>query len=98
MKELALMLPCGFCWSKRFAPCTPEGQHYERYVRAYRRGLLTILELREMTVAIGFVTAGAIVLDEKVGCRSHQTVSKRHLYTMHLMSHTRVVQRHKSPP
>jgi len=34
---LALLVPCGFCWAEPGTSCTGAGQHYARYLRAYRR-------------------------------------------------------------
>jgi hypothetical protein len=37
---LALLVPCGFCWAEPGTPCTDAGQHYARFLRIYRRGIM----------------------------------------------------------
>ena len=38
---VALMVSYGFCWARPSSVCGPEGLHLARYVRAYRKGLLS---------------------------------------------------------
>ena len=38
---LVLRVPCGFCWAPPGTACAAEGQHLARYLRAYRRGLIS---------------------------------------------------------
>jgi hypothetical protein len=60
---LALLAPCGFCWAEPGTPCTDAGQHYARFLRIYRRGILDASGLAAVSKAAAHVTAGAIVPD-----------------------------------
>jgi hypothetical protein len=59
--SLALLAPCGFCWAEPGTPCTDAGQHYARYLRIYRRGVLDAAGLAAVSKAASYITAGAIV-------------------------------------
>jgi hypothetical protein len=59
--SLALLAPCGFCWAEPGTPCTDSGQHYARYLRAYRRGVLDSERLIVVSKAAPYISAGAIV-------------------------------------
>lgn len=58
---LALLAPCGFCWAKPGTSCTSTGQHYARYLRIYRRGILDAAGLATVTKAAENATADTIV-------------------------------------
>jgi hypothetical protein len=59
--SLALLAPCGFCWAEPGTPCTDAGQHYARYLRIYRRGVLDAAGLAAVSKAAPYITVGAIV-------------------------------------
>ncbi len=61
--SLASLVNCGFCWAVPGTPCTDIGQHYARYLRAYRRGLLDAAGLATVSAAAVYITAGTIVPD-----------------------------------
>jgi hypothetical protein len=58
---LALLVPCGFCWAEPGTPCTDAGQHYARFLRIYRRGILDAPGLAAVTKAATYISAGTIV-------------------------------------
>jgi len=58
---LALLAPCGFCWAEPGTPCTDAGQHYARYLRIYRRGILDAAGLAAVSNAAPHISAGTIV-------------------------------------
>jgi hypothetical protein len=62
--SLALLAPCGFCWAEPGTACTDAGQHYARYLRIYRRGVLDTASLVVVSRAAPYITAGAIVPEE----------------------------------
>jgi hypothetical protein len=62
---VALLVNCGFCWAVPGTPCADLGQHYARYLRAYRRGLLDAAGLATVSAAASYITAGMIVPDEE---------------------------------
>jgi hypothetical protein len=57
----ALLVPCGFCWAEPATPCTDAGQHYARFLRMYRRGILDTPGLAAASKAAPHISAGAIV-------------------------------------
>jgi hypothetical protein len=57
----ALLVPCGFCWAEPATPCTDVGQHYARFLRMYRRGILDAPGLAAVSKAAPYISAGAIV-------------------------------------
>jgi hypothetical protein len=59
--SLALLAPCGFCWAEPGTTCTDEGQHYARYLRIYRRGILDAAGLAAVSNAAPYISAGTIV-------------------------------------
>ena len=63
---LAMMVPCGFCWAEANKACASEGQHFERYLRACRRGLISGEAMRAVRATLGPVSAGKLVLDTDV--------------------------------
>jgi hypothetical protein len=63
---LALLAPCGFCWAEPGTPCTDTGQHYARYLRIYRRGVLTAAGMTAVSKAAPYLTAGTIVPDARL--------------------------------
>jgi len=60
---IALLAPCGFCWAVPNTACTDVGQHYARYLRAYRRGILNAAGMAIVSNASPCITAGTIVPD-----------------------------------
>jgi hypothetical protein len=58
---LALLAPCGFCWAEPGTPCTDAGQHYARFLRIYRRGILDAPGLAAVSKATAYSTAGTII-------------------------------------
>jgi hypothetical protein len=62
---LALLAPCGFCWAEPGTPCTDAGQHYARYLRIYRRGVLDTAGLVTVSKAAPYISAGAIVPEKR---------------------------------
>ena len=60
---LALLVPCGFCWAQPGTTCTDDGQHYVRYLRIYRRGILDAPGLTAVSKTVACITAGTIVPD-----------------------------------
>jgi hypothetical protein len=64
--SLALLAPCGFCWSDPGTPCTDTGQHYARYLRIYRRGVLDATGMVAVSKAAPYITAGTIVPDAQL--------------------------------
>jgi hypothetical protein len=60
---LALLAPCGFCWAEPGTPCTDVGQHYARFLRIYRRGILDTAGLAAVSKATAYITAGTIIPD-----------------------------------
>jgi hypothetical protein len=64
--SLALLAPCGFCWAQPGTPCTDTGQHYARYLRIYRRGVVDAAGLAAVCKAAPYITAGTIVPDARL--------------------------------
>jgi hypothetical protein len=60
---LALLVPCGFCWAEPGTPSTDAGQHYARFLRIYRRGILDATGMAAVSKAAAHITAGRIVPD-----------------------------------
>jgi hypothetical protein len=58
---VALMVSCGFCWARPGAVCEHQGLHLARYVRAYRRGLISQQELAVICGPLAHVSAGQVV-------------------------------------
>ena len=63
LSALALLAPCGFCWAEPGTPCTEVGQHYARFLRIYRRGILDAAGLAAVGKATEFISAGTIIPD-----------------------------------
>jgi hypothetical protein len=59
----ALMVPCGFCWAVPGTVCGIDGLHLARFVRAYRRGLLSREELAVLCGPPAQVSAGQVVAE-----------------------------------
>jgi hypothetical protein len=59
----ALMATCGFCWARPGVACDEAGLHLARYLRAYRRGLLSREDLALICEALPHVSAGHIVTE-----------------------------------
>ena len=57
----ALMASCGFCWARPGDACAEAGLHLARYVRAYRKGLISQEELAVVCGPLEHVSAGQIV-------------------------------------
>jgi hypothetical protein len=60
---LALLVPCGFCWAEPGTHCTNVGQHYARFLRIYRRGILDAPGLAALSKAATYISAGTIIPD-----------------------------------
>jgi hypothetical protein len=58
----ALMVSCGFCWAVPGTACGQDGLHLARYVRGYRRGLISQEELAVVCNPLEHVSAGQIVV------------------------------------
>jgi hypothetical protein len=58
----ALLVPCGFCWTVPGTACTDDGLHLARYLRAYRRGLISREVMRAICEAAPQVSAGQMVV------------------------------------
>jgi hypothetical protein len=58
---LALMVPCGFCWAAPSTACGHEGQHLARYLRAYRRGLISRRALTMICQALPHISDGQVI-------------------------------------
>lgn len=58
---VALMVSCGFCWARPGSVCGAEGLHLARYVRAYRRGLISQEELAVICRPLAHASAGQLV-------------------------------------
>jgi hypothetical protein len=63
---LAMLAPCGFCWAQPGTPCTDAGQHYARYLRIYRRGILGAAGLAAVSNAAPYISAGTIVPESRL--------------------------------
>lgn len=64
--SLALLAPCGFCWAEPGTPCADTGQHYARYLRIYRRGVLDRASMAAVSKAAPYITVGTIVPDDRL--------------------------------
>jgi hypothetical protein len=60
---VALLVSCGFCWAVPGTACGPEGLHLARYVRCYRRGLLSREALAGICQPVPQASAGHVVTD-----------------------------------
>jgi hypothetical protein len=58
---VALMVSCGFCWARPGSACMQEGLHLARFVRAYRRGLISQDELAVICGPPAHLSAGQVV-------------------------------------
>src|SRR5580698_5369842 len=55
---------CGHCWAARPGePCTPGGDHFARWARARRKGLITAEQLAAALDLLPVITNDAIVPD-----------------------------------
>ena len=54
---------CGFCGAGPDMPCTPEGQHFDRYLGAWQEGLISRKAVTYACVVLGPVSAGTLVPD-----------------------------------
>jgi hypothetical protein len=61
---LARTVWCVFCWAGPGKTChAPEGQHFARYLRAYRRGVISKDAIIAVCLAIPQISSGQIVPD-----------------------------------
>jgi len=60
---LALRVPCGFCWAPPGTTCAEEGQHLARYLRAYRRGLISREMMTSACLLLPAASAGQLVTE-----------------------------------
>lgn len=54
---------CEFCGAGPDTPCTPEGQHLHRYLRAWQEGLVSRRAVSDVCAMLGSISAGALVPD-----------------------------------
>ena len=66
---VALMVSCGFCWASPGTACGSEGLHLARYLRAYRRGLISREMLAIICEALPQINAGHVVADVTAALR-----------------------------
>jgi len=59
----AVRVPCGFCWAPPGTPCAPEGLHLARYLRAYRRSLISKEIMTWACLALPVVSPGQLVAE-----------------------------------
>ena len=60
---VALLVPCGFCWAVPGTACGKDGLHLARYLRAYRRGLISQQALKAICENSPQVSAGQVVVE-----------------------------------
>jgi hypothetical protein len=60
----ARRVTCGFCWQAPGEPCTADGFHLARFLRAHRRGLITRAELVTVLATLTVIAEGAVVTEE----------------------------------
>jgi hypothetical protein len=65
---LALRVWCGFCWVAPGTACASQGQHLARYLRAYRRGLISREDVAAVCRSLPVVSAGQVITDPAVSC------------------------------
>jgi hypothetical protein len=63
LAALALRVPCGFCWTPPGTACAAEGQHLARYLRAYRRGLISRELMTSACQLLPAASAGQLVTE-----------------------------------
>jgi hypothetical protein len=54
---------CGFCGAGPGTQCTPDDQHFDRYLRAWREGLISRTTVADVCAVLGTVSAGTLVPD-----------------------------------
>jgi hypothetical protein len=59
----AVTVRCGFCDAAPDTPCTPDGQHFDRYLRAWREGLISRNTVSDVCAVLGTVSTGTLVPD-----------------------------------
>jgi hypothetical protein len=66
--EAVRLVPCGHCWQPRPGePCTPAGDHFARWARARRKGLITAEQAGAALDLLPVITNAAIVPDAAAG-------------------------------
>jgi hypothetical protein len=60
---LAVEVWCGFCGAGPGTACAPQGQHFDRYLRAHREGLIAWETIRDICAVLGPISAGTLVPD-----------------------------------
>lgn len=60
---LVLRVPCGFCRAPPGTACARQGQHLARYLRAYRRGLISRELMASAWLLVPAASAGQLVTD-----------------------------------
>src|ERR1700691_4329991 len=58
----AVMVWCRVCGAAPDTPCTPQGQHFDRYLRAWREGQISREAVADVCAVLGPVSAGTLVL------------------------------------
>lgn len=57
----AVAVWCGFCGTGPGTPCTPDGQHFDRYLQAWQEGLISRKAITHVCAMLGPVSAGTLV-------------------------------------
>ena len=52
---------CGFCDAGPGMPCTPQGQHFDRYLRAWREGLISRKTIADVCAVLRTASDGTLV-------------------------------------
>jgi hypothetical protein len=60
---VAVKVWCEFCGAEPDTPCTPRGQHFARYLRAWQEELISRKAVADVCTMLGPVSAGTLVLD-----------------------------------
>jgi hypothetical protein len=60
---LAMTVWCGFCGTGPGTACAQESQHFDRYLQAYREGLIGRKAIRDACAGLGPLSAGTLAPD-----------------------------------
>jgi hypothetical protein len=75
---LARTVWCAFCWAGPGAPCTAlDGQHFARYLRAYRRQVISRDAMIAACLAVPQISYGQVVPDAAVSDSTSPTPAGR---------------------
>lgn len=65
---LVRQVQCGYCWRPvAEGACTPEGDHFVRWGRARRRGLISAEQLAAALATLTVVTESSVVIADTAG-------------------------------